>query len=199
MEALTRDDLLPLEEFAARRRELFAAHRRYLDRCRRVRVGPRLSLVFENRQTLWFRVQEVLRIARLAEPERVQQQLDLHNRLLPRSGRLMAALVLAVDEARWPEQMAAWRELRGDQVTLHLGPKRYPANLLTSRPEDRAVGASHWVQFVLGADARRWLADAGEPAAFAVEVPGYQHDSGPVCDEVRQSLVEDLQLSDRAA
>lgn len=197
MEALTRDDLLPVEEFAARRRELFAAHRRYLDRYRRARVGPRLCLVFENRQTLAFRVQEVLRIARLAEAARVQQQLDLHNRLLPGPGRLMAALVLEVDESRWPAELAAWRQLRGEQVALHLGPRRYAANLLTCRPEDRAAGAAHWVQFVLGGEGRRRLADASEPAAFAVDAPGYRHDSGPLCDEVRQSLLEDLQMSER--
>jgi hypothetical protein len=192
MEALTLDDLLPLEDFAGQRRKLLAAHRRYLDRCRRVRVGPRLSLVFENRQTLWFRLQEVVRIARLAEPARVQQQLDLHNRLLPRRGQLQAALVLAVDEARWAAEMALWRDLSGEHVALHLGPRRYSANLLTCRPEDRAIGAAHWVQFVLDDDGRRLLGDAGEPAVFTVELPEYRHDSGPLCDEVRQSLVEDL-------
>ena len=61
MRPLTYDDLLPLEDFAGQRRELFEAHIRYVDRYRRVRFGPRLALIFENRQTLWFRVQEILR------------------------------------------------------------------------------------------------------------------------------------------
>src|SRR5205085_8759387 len=56
---LTVDDLLPLEEYATRRKEFFDAQRRYVDRYRRVRIGPKLMLIFENRQTLWFRVQEV--------------------------------------------------------------------------------------------------------------------------------------------
>lgn len=192
MEALTLDDLLPLEEIARRRRELLAAHLRYLDRYRRVRVGPRATLVFENRQTMWYRVQEVVRLCRLAEAERVQQQLDLHNRLLPRRDCLQAALVLSVDETRWQEEMAPWRALRGEQLCLHLGSERYPANLLTCRPEDQAVGAAHWAQFVLNDGARRRLADPGEPAVFTLQLPGYDHDSGPLCDDVRQSLVDDL-------
>src|SRR5271167_2772037 len=124
MDALTLDDILPLAEFAGRRREFFASHSRYLDRYRRVRIGPKLTLLFENRQTLWFRVQEVLRIARLAEPARVQQELDLYNRLLPRRNRLQASLVLRVDESRLAEELAPWRDLRGEQITLHLGPGR---------------------------------------------------------------------------
>ena len=68
MHPLTLDDLMPLEEYAGKRREFFEAHQRYLDRYRRVRVGPQAALLFENRQTLWFRLQEVLRVARLADP-----------------------------------------------------------------------------------------------------------------------------------
>ena len=52
MRLLTQDDLLPLSEFAGQRREYFEAHQRYLDRYRRIRIGPSLTLVFENRQTL---------------------------------------------------------------------------------------------------------------------------------------------------
>src|SRR5438309_10793223 len=96
MQPLTPDDLLPLEEYSGRRREFFSAHGRYLDRYRRVRIGPRLTLLFENRQTLWFRLHEVLRVARLSEPGRVQRELDLYNRLLPRRDRLQAALLLRI-------------------------------------------------------------------------------------------------------
>ncbi len=196
MKALTLDDLLPLDEFAARRREFFAANSRYLDRYRRVRIGSRVTLLFENRQTLWFRLQEVLRVARLSEPARVQQELDLYNRLLPRRNRLQAALLLKVDEARLREELEAWQELRGDELNLHLGDARYPADLLTCRPEDHCIGAAHWVQFVLDEHGRQRLADFDLPAHFAVRRANYQHDSAPLGDEVRQSLLDDLQMSD---
>jgi hypothetical protein len=198
MKGLTLDDLLPLEEYAVRRREFFQAHGRYLDRYRRVRIGPRLTLLFENRQTLWFRLQEVLRVARLSEPDRVQRELDLYNRLLPGRGRLQAALLLAVpDESRLAEELALWRELRGEDLCLHAGPARYPANLLTCRPEDRCAGTAHWVQFVLDPAGRRLLADPRLPAHFALTLPAYRHDSAALSEEVRQSLLEDLDLSDR--
>ena len=194
MEPLTPDDLLPLDEFSDRRAELFAAHSRYVDRYRRVRVGPRLTLVFENRQTLWFRVQEVLRVARLAEPRWVRRELEVYNRLLPARGRLHAALLLQADT---PEERAAWRALRGEDVGLHLGPRRYAADLYTARPEDRCVGAAHWAQFVLDAAGRAALADARQPTHFAAAFGAYRHDSAPLADDVRQSLLDDLALSDR--
>ena len=95
MDVLGLEDIIPLEEFAGKRREFASAHRRYLDRYRRVRLGPSLTLVFENRQTLWFRVQEVLRLTRLSEKRFVEQQLEVYNRLLPGRDRLQAALLIA--------------------------------------------------------------------------------------------------------
>jgi hypothetical protein len=198
MHALQLDDLLPLNDYAGRRREFFESLQRYLDRYRRVGIGPRLTLVFENRQTLWFRVQEVLRVARLADPVRVQHELDLYNRLLPGRDRLQAALLIDVaDESRLSEALAAWQTLGGDELRLCLGERQLPANLLTCRPEDRCIGAAHWVQFVLDAADRRLLADFRRPAHVAVTNAAYRHQSPPLTEDVRQSLLDDLTLSDR--
>ncbi len=197
MHALTPDDLLPLEEYAGRRREFFEAQCRYLDRYRRVRVGPHAALLFENRQTLWFRVQEVLRVARLADPPRVRQELELYNRLLPGPNALHAALLVDVDEARLGDELAPWRALRGEDVCLLLGGACCHAELVTCRPEDRAIGAAHWVRFRVDPAARALLGDSRQPAHFELRLEAYRHASPPLSDDVRQSLVEDLLLSDR--
>jgi hypothetical protein len=193
MKPLTLDDLLPLEEFASRRPELFQAHLRYLDRERRVRVGPRLTLVFENRQTLWFRVQEVLRVARLTESGRVQQVLDLYNQLLPTFGVLQAALLIGGDEGHHANgALDSFRDLRGDELHLHLGKERLPADLLTSRPEDRCFGAAHWVRFPLRASQARLLADRRSAAFLSASLPEYQFESAPFSEDLRLSLLDDL-------
>jgi hypothetical protein len=195
---LTLDDLLPLDEYASRRRELFESLGRYQDRYRRVRVGPRATLLFENRQTLWFRVHEVIRVARLAEPARLQEHLDWYNALLPGKDQLQAALLIGVqDEARTTEELAAWRDFRGEHLRLVVGESALPAALVTCRPEDLSIGAAHWVQFAVDLAARQKLADFRLPAHFEISLPAYQHQGPPLSDEVRQSLLDDLTLSDR--
>jgi hypothetical protein len=200
MRPLTLDDLLPLEEYAARRREFFESLGRYIDGYRRVRIGPRLALLFQNRQTLWFQLQETLRVARLAEPTLVQRELDLFNRLLPGRDRLQAALLLeGVDETRLSEELAFWQRLPGDAVRFHIGDRGYPGRLITCRPEDRAIGTAHWLEFHLDGEGRRELADFRETAWFAIAHESYQQDSPPLSEEMRQSLLDDLELSDRDA
>jgi hypothetical protein len=198
MRPLTLDDLLSLDEFASRRREFFLAQCRYLDRYRRIRIGPHLLLRFENRQTLWFQVQDLLRIARLADPVRVQQELDIYNRLLPTRNRLQAALLLDIeDEANLTAELAFWQSLTGEELRLRMGDRVVPATLVTCRPEDRCVGTAHWVQFTLDAEARRALADFRRPARFEAAHASYRHESAPLTDDIRQSLLDDLSLSDR--
>lgn len=195
---LTVDDLLPLEEYASRRREFFDSHRRYIDRYRRVRIGPRLTLIFENRQTLWFRIQEIVRIARLGESAQVQQELNLYNRLLPGRNLLQAALLIEIaDEAHLAQEMAAWKNLEGRHLRLKIGIDRFPSTLITCRPEDRCVGTAHWVQFPLDSTARSLLTDLRQPACFVFDNGTYQHQSATLTEELRQSLVDDLELSDR--
>jgi len=200
MRPLSLDDLLPLGEFAGQRREFFEAHRRYLDRYRRIRIGPQLTLIFENRQTLWFRVQDVLRIARLEEPAAVQQELAVYNRLLPGRDRLQAALLIHVtEEARLNEELEPWRNLRGEDLRLRIGEASYPAELQTCRPEDRCIGAAHWLQLPLDGPGRRLLADFGKPAYFEIGTTHYRHVSPPLGEDVRQSLLDDLEMSARDA
>ncbi len=195
---LTVDDLLPLEEYATKRKEFFDAHRRYIDRYRRIRIGPKLTLIFENRQTLWFRVQEVIRITRLADAHEVQQELSLYNRLLPGRNLLQAALLIEIaDSTQLGKELAPWRTITGEQLKLHVGPLIAPAYLVTCRPEDRAVGTAHWVHFAMPAESRKPLANFSQRAFFSFENESYKHRSPVLSDDFRQSLLDDLQLSDR--
>ncbi len=197
MRPLAPDDLLPLDEYAAHRVEHFAAQMRYLERYRRVRVGPRLTLQFENRQTLWFRAQELLRVARVAQPERVSDELALYNTLLPGPQLLQAAVLIEIaDPTQLTRELEFGRALRPDALQLRIGPGRYPSRLITDRPEDRCIGAAQWVVFPVSLEIRALLADRRHVAVVEIDDPAYSHESAPLTDEVRKSLLDDLVLSD---
>lgn len=194
MAPLTVEDLLPLEVYAPRRREFFDSHRRYIDRYRRVRIGSRLTLVFENRQTLWFRVQEVVRVARLSERREVEQELCLYNRLLPGGDLLQAALLLDAPDREREGEWEQWRELRGEHLRLVLGDEELQARLLTSRAENRSSATAHWVQFTFDDHFRELLGDFGRTATFRFDDGEHRHHA-PLGDDLRHSLLEDLRAA----
>jgi hypothetical protein len=98
MNPLTREDLLPLDEYE-RQRDAYRSRIIALKQRRRVSVGPLVTLVFENRKTLQFQIQEMIRAERIVEPAKVQDELDVYNELLPTEGELSATLLIEITEA----------------------------------------------------------------------------------------------------
>jgi hypothetical protein len=74
-----------------RRRRVIALKER-----RRVEVGPYLSFVFENRETLLFQIQEMCRAERIIDDARIQEEIDVYSALLPGPGELSATLFIEI-------------------------------------------------------------------------------------------------------
>ena len=65
---------------------------------RRFSVGDNVTMVFENRATMIFQVQEMVRAEQITEPARIQDELNVYNELLPDAGELAATLFVEVTE-----------------------------------------------------------------------------------------------------
>jgi hypothetical protein len=97
MDKLTHDDLLGLEAYAKQRGEFRArvmAHKKQ----RTVHVGEHLTLVFEDRLSIQYQVQEMLRIERIFEHAGIQDELDAYNPLVPDGRNLKATLLVEYDD-----------------------------------------------------------------------------------------------------
>ncbi|MHB8330520.1 MAG: DUF3501 family protein, partial [Acidimicrobiales bacterium] len=81
-----------------RGREEFRRHIIELKRRRRVPVGPIVTLVFENRDTIRFQVQEMARVEKMVTDEQIQGELDVYNALIPAPGELSATLFIELTE-----------------------------------------------------------------------------------------------------
>ena len=196
---LSFDDLMPLEEYAHKRLELFEAYCRYLDRYRRVRVGPEAAFVFENRQTIWFRLQEVLLIARLRDPQAVELELELFNRLLPSPGQLQAVLITTTqDHSQLGSNSGMFGGLSDKNIRFWIGRAHIFGHPQAAKPEDRCLGASHWIVFDLELSWHEHLAKLDIPAVLEIRLPEYHHQSAPLSEEIRNSLLDDLRAKHSA-
>jgi hypothetical protein len=164
-------------------------------RARRLAVGDRVMLLFENRETVRFQVQEMLRVERIRAPERVQHELDVYNELVPRDGELSATLMIEITE---PGAIRAEldRLLGIDAcVALVLGDGatalRVPARFDSSQLEDDRISAVHYLRFALPADAVAKLRDRAVPAQIAIDHANYRV-ATELPPALRDSLVADL-------
>ncbi len=193
MKPLTRADLLGLEAYAERRdamrREVMA-----LRRLRSVALGARARLCFENRATLRYQVQEMLRAERIFEPAAIQEELDVYNALVPDGANWKATFLLEYED---PEERR--RELSclgGVEHALWLraggGAAIAPvANEDLARSDGARAAAVHFLRFELPPAAVAALR-GGAALACGVDHPRYRAEVDPVPAATLQSLLADL-------
>src|SRR6476469_8340202 len=105
MRKLTRADIRGPQLYAAIRDDL---RKRVIElkRARRVAVGPQVTLVFENRATMIFQIEEMCRAEQIHEPHKIQEELDIYNAILGDDGQLGATLLIEItDEADIPKTL----------------------------------------------------------------------------------------------
>jgi hypothetical protein len=173
---LTLDDIADLRAYE-REREEFRTHVIALKKRRRVSVGPHITLLFENRDTIRFQIQEMARAERILTDEGIRTELDIYNPLIPEPGTLSATLFL---ELTTDAQLREWLpKLVGIERAVVL---RFAGHEVRCRPEedheaqltrDEITASVHYVRFELSPTE---VADWGRgPVELAVDHPDYVH------------------------
>jgi Protein of unknown function (DUF3501) len=133
---------------------------------RRLAVGPHLTLMFENRQTVWYQIQEILRTERVFEDPAIDAEVETYNELIPRPGELFATLLIEyADPAERDVELARLVGLER-HLWIVLDGNRVGARFDERQMSPDQVSAVQFVAFPLGLDAGRFaeLAAAGKVA-----------------------------------
>jgi hypothetical protein len=187
---LSRGDILGPKLYAPVRDDL---RKRVMElkRNRRVSVGDRVTLVFENRDTLRFQVEEMLRAEGITSDEGIQAELDVYNTLMPDEGSLSATLFLEIPRDE-DAKVALPRFIGLDEhVTLSIGPHRVRAAFEPGRQEADRISAVQYTRYPLAGEVKAALRTAGTPLAITIDHPNYRH-SQALTEEMRASLAADF-------
>ena len=190
---LARTDLWSLEQYAERRntfREQVLAHKRN----RQLLIGEHIFLIFEDRMTIQYQIQEMLRIERVFEPGAIQEELDAYNPLIPDGDNFKCTLLIQYPDEN--ERRVRLQELKGveDEVWLQVeGMKQCMpiADEDIERENDDKTSSVHFLRYQLSP------AEIGALKQGRNLIAGVSHDAYPVDevivpDPIREALVGDL-------
>lgn len=192
MTGLTHSDLYSLEQYARIRnsfRDQVMTHKRH----RRLPLGEHAALYFEDKLTMQYQVQEMLRIERIFEPEGIQEELDVYNPLIPDGSNWKATFMIEYSDEQ--ERRAALAQLTGieKQLFIRIGdqPPVYAiANEDLERETEDKTSAVHFVRFELS-PLMVDEAKAGASIKAGIEHPHCQTVS-EIIEPIRSSLIDDL-------
>jgi len=193
MPHLTRNDLYSLEQYATERpamRQRVMAHKQ----ARRVDLVDSVSLYFEDRLTMQYQIQEMLRIERIFEADGIQEELDTYNPLIPDGRNWKATMMIQIDDIE--QRRDALTKMHGieEKVWMRIGdhPAVHPiADEDLERDNAEKTSAVHFLRFELTPEMVA-TAKAGEPISAGVDHPAYSAESGVLPEATRESLAADL-------
>jgi hypothetical protein len=191
--ALTRQDLLSLEQYSSVRKE-FRAKVIEHKRTRSVAIGPNATWTFEDRLTMQYQVQEMLRVERIFEAEAIQAELDAYNPLIPDGGNWKATFLLEfpdVDERR--ERLAqlkgvedrCWVQVAGCERVYAI------ADEDLERENDDKTSSVHFLRFELSPQMCAQV-KAGAALGAGIDHDNYRHAVASLPQHARESLAQDL-------
>jgi len=164
-----------------------------LKKRRRVSVGDKITLVFENRATVLFQIQEMIRAERIVADEKIQDEIDVYNELLPTQRQLSATLLIEI-----VEQSQIKKELdhlfgidEGECVYFQIGKEHAVAGRFEAgHSKEDKISAVHFVRFTFGPTEMAGFRNAD--VALVVDHPNYRA-RVTLPSEIRASLLEDLE------
>jgi hypothetical protein len=190
---LTRDDLFNLERYAETRADFRAqvmAHKKY----RQVHLGDMATLYFEDRLTMQYQIQEMLRVERIFESAGIQEELDAYNPLIPDGSNWKATFMIEVPDE--DERRKVLARLIGieDQVWMRVEgfePVFAIADEDMERDTADKTSSVHFLRFELTPEMVAAV-KAGVAIAAGIAHEGYTTQLDPLPAGVRDSLAADL-------
>jgi hypothetical protein len=193
MQKLSRESLMTLEAYAKARKEFRArviAHKKP----RTVHLGENVTLIFEDRLTIQYQVQEMLRVEKIFEEQGIQDEIDAYNPLIPDGRNFKATMLIEYEDAN--ERKSALALLRGIEdrtwVQVEGLQKVYAiADEDLDRENEEKTSSVHFLRFELTDE----MADSlkyGMTLGMGIDHPHYRAAIEPVPAPVRDALLKDL-------
>jgi len=192
MKQLIQADLLSTADYE-RQREQFRSQIIALKQRRRISVGPLITLIFENRETLRFQTQEMIRVEHILDPHKIQDELDVYNALMPGGGELSATLLVEITEQ---ERMKEWLDVfmgldHGETLAIRTGGEQVFGEFEGGHSHETKISAVHFVRFRPTPSMTAAFADLRQSVMLTVHHREY-HAEVPVPGSMREEWLSDL-------
>ncbi|MHA1989975.1 MAG: DUF3501 family protein [Candidatus Hodarchaeales archaeon] len=189
------EEILPYEEYEKRRNSIFD---NFLPRKknRRIDVGGKFTFVFENTETTYFQVQELVRVERTKKDEEIQEMLDIYNQYVPNGLELSSTFFINLEEKslKSVEHMKKeFEKLKGiaNSARIWIGNEKIEGISEEGRESDEQISAVQYVRFPFTPELVSKFMDESIEVLIGFEHPNW-FDRNVIREGIRKSLIEDL-------
>ena len=160
---------------------------------RRISLGPNITITFENRKTMKFQIQEMIRAERMVHDRQIQEEIDVYNSLLPLENGLSATLFIEItDKTKIRPVLNQFIGLtNGETIFFEIGDQKVLAEFETGREESDKISSVHYIQFNFDPKLQTDFIGHSKNVKLVIDYNDYAYEA-LLNSEMRQSLSEDL-------
>lgn len=163
-----------------------------MKKVRRLKVGELVTLTFENRYTVTFQIEEMMRVERMVDDAKIKSEVETYNELIPGDNELSATLFVEVDEqSQIRPVLDSLVGMNKGSVFLKIGDRTIPAVFEEGHATDDRISAVQYVRFKFSSQETKALADPSVPIRMIITHKNYNADV-PVPQAMRDALYKDL-------
>ena len=192
MEKLIKEHLLDIIEYEKNRtnyRKNIISYKKY----RRISLGPNVTMVFENKKTLTFQIQEIMRAERLVHESQIQNEIDVYSSIMPSENELSATLFLEVtEEKKIRPILDSFIGLSfGETIFFQIDDEKIPAVFESGREKEDNISSVHYIKFNFNDKNKTKFMDTTIKVNLVINFKDYNY-SVEIIKEIRDSLKNDL-------
>jgi hypothetical protein len=184
-------DIIPYNDYLKVRKE-FQQKIIKLKKNRRVQVGDNITFVFENRETVLYQIQEMIRLEKMTDEKLIQQEIDVFNKLIPVENELCATILIEIFERQFIKPILnSLVGIQDNKIFLKFADESITPIFIDENLPDGRISAVLYARFKFNSNQVEKFLNPKNLVSIEINHPNYKAET-IIPENVRLSLMEDL-------
>jgi hypothetical protein len=184
-------DIIPYNDYLKVRKE-FQQKIIKLKKNRRVQVGDNITFVFENRETVLYQIQEMIRLEKMTDEKLIQQEIDVFNKLIPDENELCATILIEIFERQFIKPILnSLVGIQDNKIFLKFADESITPIFIDENLPDGRISAVLYARFKFNSNQVEKFLNPKNLVSIEINHPNYKAET-IIPENVRLSLMEDL-------
>lgn len=191
MKKIELKDIIPYNDYLKVRKE-FQQKIIKLKKNRRVQVGDNITFVFENRETVLYQIQEMIRLEKMTDEKLIQQEIDVFNKLIPDENELCATILIEIFERQFIKPILnSLVGIQDNKIFLKFADESITPIFIDENLPDGRISAVLYARFKFNSNQVEKFLNPKNLVSIEINHPNYKAET-IIPENVRLSLMEDL-------
>lgn len=190
MRKIDYSEIIPYNEYLKVRKD-FQERIIKLKKNRRIQIGEHITFVFENRETVLYQIQEMIRLEKMTDEKLIKNEIEVFNQLIPNENELVATMFIEIFERHLIKSVLNSLVGIHNKIFLEFNNERIPCVFYEENLTEGKISSVQYVKFIFNEEQKNKFIDPKIEFKLKIDHPNYKAEA-IIPENIKASLIEDL-------